>query len=164
MGIKNLFTKKEKKEVDEATKAKRKEIIKIVLISVGLATAVIGMGGYLYHCSKKELHYDYDEAKDIAKWGLDASWDASLNMRHPLDGQTHVYCDKDHSEKFNKMRRDFYNEWKEDMAPGEVLVIAKSSKNVEEPYCMGLEYNPPFADAFSDYIDDRISEEGNEQF
>ena len=162
MGIKNLFTK-EKKEVDEATKAKRKKIIKIVLLSLGVTATVIGLGGAVYYANKNK-RWSYDEAKELAKIGLDASWEASLDMRHPLDGQTHVYCDKDHSEKFNKMRRDFYNEWQDDMAPGEILVIARSSKSAEDPCCMALEYNPPFADAFSDYVDDRILEEGNEQF
>ena len=157
MGIKNLFTK-EKKEVDEATKAKRKQIVKVVLLSLGVTATVIGLGGAVYYANKNK-RWSYDEAKELAKIGLDASREASLDMRHPLDGQTHVCCDKEHSDKFNKKRLDFYHEWAEDMAPGEVLIIAKSSQNVEEPNCMGLEYNPPFADAFYSYIDDRISEE-----
>ena len=162
MGIKNLFAKKEKKEVDEATKAKRKMIIKIVLLSLGVTAAAIGIGGAICYINK-DKHWSYEEAKELAKLGLDASHDASLDMRYPEDGQTHICCDKDHSEKFNKQRRDFYNEWKDDMAPGEVLIIAKSMNNVDDP-CMGLEYNPSFADAFSDYVDDRIFEVGNEEF
>lgn len=156
MGIKNLFTK-EKKEVDEATKAKRKKIIKVVLLSLGVTATVIGLGGAVYYANKNK-RWSYDEAKELAKIGLDASWEASLDMKHPFDRDTHICCDRDHKEKFNKQRYDFYNEWKEDMATGEVLIIAKSSKDVEEPYCMSLEYNPPFADAFYDYIDERISE------
>ena len=163
MGIKNLFAKKEKKEVDEATKAKRKMIIKIVLLSLGVTAAAIGIGGAICYINK-DKHWSYEEAKELAKLGLDASWDASLNIRHPSDGQTHICCNEEHGERFYKQRKDFYNEWIDDMASGEVLIIAKSTKDMDNPCCMGLEYNPPFADAFSDYVDDRISEEGNEEF
>lgn len=97
MGIKNLFTK-EKKEVDEATKAKRKKIIKIVLISVGVTVAAIGIGGYLHHCNRELPHY-CDDTKDLANENNRESLIKKfVELNKPLEGSPNTLKDIDDME------------------------------------------------------------------